>query len=247
MPGPQLVVRESTETPALETAVTFELLLDHQQMAVEVHDEVLLPWRLHVVHVREVRAVEDVLGHVLDVDAHAVGVGAPRRPFLLALAELQHVVAGCLAPRVEPDVHEAVPLLHRMRACTHARRRLAEPRHLDQAARAVVAPAVEGTADAISDHAPAHAEMRTEVRTVRVEDAGAAVLAAEQHQVAAEVAQRPHLTRCEIGREADPVPAVGRRREGVAGHAPAQTAFSGAMSPGSSFRPAMPAKPSPAL
>src|SRR5262249_49406422 len=121
--------------------------------------------------------------------------------------------------RVEPDVHEAVALLHGVAARAHSLRRAREPGHLDQAAAAVEAPAVEGTADAVALDLPADAEVRAEVRAVRVEHAGGAVLPAERDELAAEVAERLHVARREVGGEAEAVPAVGRRGEGIAaGH-----------------------------
>ena len=202
--------------------------------------------RRHVVDGHEVRAVEDVLGQVLHVDAHAVGRCAPRRP---AASSARYGITSKRRRRARAWCQTKTRPLRSQTGHARAPARAAavSPRRGPRrASRAVEAPAVEGTRDAVAHDAPAEAEVRAEVRAVRVEDARAAVLAAEERELAAEVVRGPHVAPREIRGRGDAVPAVGRGGEGVAGHVAARRPRQ-AMSSGPSLRSAMPTKPSPPL
>ena len=133
------------------------------------------------------RPVDDVLGQVLDMDAHPIGVGSPRRPTRLVRPVADHLVAGAERRR-----HGA------RRRCGRCARRRATPgpgpwrpiesRHLDEPAAAVEPPTVERTGDPVPAHATTDAQVGPQVGAVRIEDPGHPVLAAEEDEVASEVA-----------------------------------------------------------
>ena len=195
MPGPQVVVLVLTSKPGLRDRGHLQALLDDHRGTAEAHLEVLLIGWCHVVHRREVRSVDDVLGQVLDMDAHPVGVAPPRRPLRLVLPVADHLVA-----RRRRLVRGARRRCARCaRTPSHARAAArggaVESRHLDQLAVAVEAPTVERAGDAVTAHTTPDAQVGTEVGTVGIEDPGASVLAPEEHQVAAQVAHRPSRPR----------------------------------------------------
>jgi hypothetical protein len=68
---------------------------------------------------------------------------------------------------------------------------------------------VERAADALALHLAAHAEVRAEVRAVRVDHARLARFGTEEHDVTAEHVQRHRLTRVEVAALRDHEPAVG--------------------------------------
>ena len=81
---------------------------------------------------------------------------------------------------------------------------------------AVEAPAMERAGEAVAANTPADAQVGTEMRTVRIEDPGAAVVAPEQDQVTAQVAEGPHVPTGQTFGGADPEPAVGRGGKRIA-------------------------------
>jgi hypothetical protein len=68
---------------------------------------------------------------------------------------------------------------------------------------------VERAADAVVLDPAAHGQVGAEVRAVGVHEPGPAVGGAVEHQVAVEVAQRPHVAGGELGRGRHHEPAVG--------------------------------------
>src|SRR6185369_4226913 len=83
------------------------------------------------------------------------------------------------------------------------------------AGRAVVRPAVERAAQAVSEHAAAFAEMRAEVRAVRIEHVRLAGAPAEKHQVFPEVVDALDLARDELLGPLDGEPAVRDRQDRI--------------------------------
>jgi len=118
------------------------------------------------------------------------------------------------------DVDRAVDLAHRPAAHRRPRRDLGGKRNLDTlAAVPGELPAVKRTAQVVSLHHPAAAQVRSQVRAVGVEHPRHAVLGPEQDQLLPEVVQRHHPARSELLRESDDEPAVGIRVKGKAlGH-----------------------------
>ena len=72
-------------------------------------------------------------------------------------------------------------------------------------------PAVERTANRVALDATAVAEMRAEVRAMRVEDPRDAVRRPERDQVTTEVPQRSHGAARQVGTGGDAEPSIGER------------------------------------
>src|SRR5690606_3905826 len=115
---------------------------------------------------------------------------------------------GLAVPRAVPHEDEAVLLLHAV--VPHAGL-LRDPLGVgDLDALAVVAleaPRVERAADGLAHHLAAVAEVRAEVRAIRVEHVGLAALAAEEDHVTAEILDGLDLVRPELLGDLDDEPA----------------------------------------
>ena len=110
MPGPQVVVRACTSKPASATAVTLMCWSTTIVGPSKVTSKRGVVGRRHVVDGPEVRPVDDVLGQVLQADAHPVGVDPPRRPRRAVVAVGGHVVLRRRAAGVVPHEDPAVAL-----------------------------------------------------------------------------------------------------------------------------------------
>jgi hypothetical protein len=77
---------------------------------------------------------------------------------------------------------------------------------------------VEGTADAVADHASTVAQVGPEVGAEGVEHHGLAVLTAIDHEFFAGVAHAAHLSGCELIGVCDPEPSKGHGEGEPFGH-----------------------------
>lgn len=111
-----------------------------------------------------------------------------------------------------PPPDEARSLARGERLEGRAWRNLARPRDAHAAAIATEAPAVKGATQAVADDHPAVAQVRAEVRTVRVTQARDAVAASVDHEVAPEHPRGAHRAAGQDRRGRDRDPALEQTR-----------------------------------
>jgi hypothetical protein len=167
--------------------------------------------RVHQVHVVEVRPVDGVLHDVLGMRAHVPGILlVAARPVVGAeVGDHRDLEVGSLALGVVPDEHEAVALEHGVGAGLGLGGDLVGVGDVLAGALGVELPAVEGAGDAVALHLAAVAEMGADVGAEGLERADLSILAAEQHDVAAEEVDGFHLSPGQLVGIADVEPAVG--------------------------------------
>ena len=198
-------------------ALTHEVAVGtHGALVRAVDLELVVGDRVGAVHVHEVREVDVVLGHLLTAGRHVELDDLVRRPFgIEQLRDFGNVVEGLAVLAVVPRPDHVVAFDARIGADARLRRHalhVAVGDLVALAAGAVVAPPVERAPDAPVFDASADADVRTEVRAVRVDHVRRAVGAAEQHHVGAEHLERAVLAGDEVTRLGDDEPAV-RDRE----------------------------------
>ena len=120
--------------------------------------------------------------------------------------------------RVVPREHEPVAHDRGVRAQLRLLVAALAVRDVRARAGAVVLPAVERAHDFVAVHGAADADVRTEVRAVRVLEVELAGFVAPQHEVARPVAQRGDVAGCEVLGERDLEPAERDRERETAGH-----------------------------
>jgi len=136
---------------------------------------------------------------------------------ILGLLELRHLPHGRAAREVMPDHDDVVALDRRPQIDRGLGRRRGE-RYLDAfAAAGLEFPEVERAADGLPFHLAAIAQMRPQMRAIRVGHHRLAGLGAEDHQLLAEILDPPDVAGLQVPAEGDHEPAGGKAGEREAG------------------------------
>ena len=174
---------------------------------------------VELMHGPEVGRVVVVLGELLNRASHAAIVVARLGPVGIAeLGQRGHLEERRLALQVVPDQDHGVALEHFPAVRLRARGNSLRVGNFDALTTDVEAPAVEGTLDGLTDHPAAHTEVRTQVRTVRIEHHGATGLGAEEHEIPREVVDPHDVAGRELVTGRHREPAVGHREGKATGH-----------------------------
>jgi len=205
-------------------------LAAHELAGDRTLEDVLEERRERVVHVEEVRHVDDVVDDLAAVGVDLGGVPDPLGP-LVAQRTLDtrdvHVLVGRrLALGVMPDEEHAVLIQRRPGAGLGDRGNTAGVGDVGTAALAVPTPIVERTRDRVALDL-ALAQVATHVAAVGVEDLDVALAVGEHDQLGAEGVDRVRLSVLEGLRQTEAVPTTGETGGGDTGDDLADFGFIG--------------------